>query len=139
MKTKIKLIIISILSVSVMACATGPIKLPDKYNFDNKLEEVTEIYRFRIDSWESIDYQSLILKTNVSDYYLFVLQRPASSLPFSEAIGLSVTVNRVRSGFDDVIVTDSYSSESYIIEKIYKLKDREQATEIKAKLRKTRT
>ena len=139
MKTIIKLIIISVLSVFVMACATGPIKLPDKYNFDNKLEEVKEVYKFRIDSWESIDYQSLILKTNVSDYYLFVLQRPASSLPFSEAIGLTVTVNTVKSGFDDVIVADSAGIESYSIEKIYKLKDREQATEIKKKLKKTRS
>lgn len=139
MKANIKLIIIAILSVLVMACATGPIKLPDKYNFDNKLEEVEEIYSFRIDSWMSVDYQSLILKANVGDYYLIVLQRPAVSLPFSEAIGLTLTINKLQSGFDEIIVVDSFGSESYIIEKIYKLKDRQHASEIKRQLRKIRS
>ena len=119
MKANIKLIIVSVLSVMVMACATGPIKLPEKYNLDNKLEEVEEIYGFRIDSWQSIDYQSLILKADVNDYYLIILRRPALSLPFSEAIGLTMTVSKLTSGFDNIIVADSYNSESYIIEKIY--------------------
>jgi hypothetical protein len=134
MKTNMKLIIISILSAFVMACATGPVKLPDKYNFDNKLEEAKEIYNYRIDSWESVDHQSLILRTNVNDYYLFVLQRPAPNLPFSEAIGLTVTIDKVMSGFDDVVVADSAGIESYIIEKIYKLKDKQQAGEIKKQI-----
>jgi hypothetical protein len=134
MKVNTKLIVISILSVFIMACATGPLKLPEEYNFDNKLEEAKEIYNYKIDSWESIDCQSLILKTNVNDYYLIVLQQPAPSLPFSEAIGLTVTVNRVMSGFDNVVVADSAGMESYIIAKIYKLKDREQAVETKKQI-----
>ena len=139
MKKNKKLIIISFLSALVMACATGPIKLPEKYNFDNKLEEVKEIYSFRINSWTSIDYQSLILKANVGDYYLVILRRPAHGLPFSQAIGLKMTVSNLTSGFDNIIVADSFGSESYIIEKIYKLKDREQAHEIRKQLIKNRS
>jgi hypothetical protein len=121
------------------ACATGPIKLPEKYNLENELEEVKEIYSFRIDSWQSIDYQSLILKTNVSDYYLIILRRPAPALPFSESIALNLTIHKVMSGFDDIVVVDSTGAESYIIEKIYKLKDRQQALEIKEQLKKADT
>ena len=139
MKTKIKLIIASLLSAFVMACATGPVKLPDKYNFDNKLEEVKEIYTFRIDGWQSIDNQSLILEADVNDYFLIILQRPAPSLPFSEAIGLTMTVNKLMSGFDEIIVADSWGLESYIIEKMYKLKDYEQAAEIQKQLKKNRS
>lgn len=139
MKIIINLIVISILSALIMACATGPIKLPEKYNLDNKLEEVKEIYSFRIDSWESIDCQSLILNFSVNDNYLIVLQRPALNLPFSEAIGLTMTVSKLMSGFDHIIVADSYGTESYIIEKIYKLKDRDQVVEIKEQLKKTDT
>lgn len=135
MKTKIKLTVISILSAMVMACATGPLILPEKYNFDNKLEEVKEIYGFRIDSWISVDYQSLILKTNVNDYNLIVLRRPALTLPFSESIGVNLTINKLSSGFDNIVVVDSLGSESYTIEKIYKLKDRQQALEIREQLK----
>lgn len=135
MKAITKLTGIFLISLLAAACATTPFKIEDKYNFDNELQEQEEVSNFRIDSWESIDYQSLILKTDVNNYYLIVLQRPAPSLPFSESIGVTVTVTNVRSGFDKIIVTDSYSTESYIIYKMYKLKDREQAAEIKKRLK----
>ena len=139
MKTKIKILIVSVVSVLIMACATGPIKLPERYNFENKLEEVNKIYQFKIKGWQSVDYQSLIIETNVNDYYLLVLQRPAPSLPFSEAIGITLTVDHVRPGFDNVIVSDSAGTESYIISKIYKFKDHKQALEIKEQIKKSKS
>jgi len=137
MKAITKLILISIMMLLVMGCATTPYKLAEKYNFDSELEEVREIWNFRINSWESIDYQSLILRTDVNGYYLLVLQRPALNLPFSEDIGITLTIDRVWSRYDNIVVADSLGVESYIIEKIYKLKDNKQAKEIRERLNKT--
>ena len=134
MKVITKLFGILIISLLATACATAPFKVPDKYNFDNELQEQKEIDNFRIDSWEKIDHQSLLIITNINDYYLIILDNPAPSLPYSEQIGVTATVNRVKSGYENIIVYDSSGTESYIIHKIYKLKDREQAMEIKKRL-----
>ena len=137
MKAITKLTGILLISLLATACATAPFKIEDKYNFDNELQEQKEVSNLRIDSWQSIDYQSLILKTDINDYYLIILQHPAVSLPFAESIGITVTVPNIKSGFDKIIVSDSHSTESYIIYKMYKLKDREQATEIKNRLKRS--
>ena len=121
----------------VTSCATVQPDLPKKYDFDKELEKATEIHSFRIKSWESIDYQSLIIRANVSDYYLLVLNRPARSLSFAENIGITLTVDKAKPGFDNIVVADSAGTEEYIIKKIYKFKDREQAKEIKNRLKKT--
>ncbi len=135
MKAITKLSGILILSLLAIACATAPFKVADKYNFDNELQEQKEISNFRIDSWESIDHQSLIIRSNFNEFYLVVLQRPAISLPASESIGITVTINRVKSGFDNIIVADSHGTESYIIHKMYKFKDEVQKREIKKRLK----
>jgi hypothetical protein len=116
------------------ACATSPITLAEKYNLDGELEEASEIYKFRLMSWETIDNQSLIVQTGPNEYYLIVLRRPSPNLVFSESIAISDTGNMVRPGYDRVIVEEAARLEPYVIEKIYKLKDREQANEIKEKL-----
>jgi hypothetical protein len=135
MKAITNMISIFIISLMVTACATTQSKPPEKYNFDNELAEATGISNFQIKSWEEIDYQSLILRTNVNDYYLIVLQQPTLNLPFSENIGVTITVNDVKPGYDNVVIKDSTGIKSYVIHKIYKLKDREQAIEIKKRLR----
>ena len=137
MKAITKLTGILLVSLLAMACATTPLKVPEEYNFDNELTAATEISNFRIDSWESIDHQSLIIRTNVNDYYLVILQRPATSLPSSERIGITVTVDRVKSGFDNIVVSDSYGTESYVIHKMYKLTGEEHKKEIKERLKKS--
>lgn len=135
MKAITKFTGILIISFLALACATTPFKVEDKYNFDNELTETTDIYSFRINGWQSIDYQSLIIETNVKDYYLLILNRPALELPFAESIGITLTADRLKSGFDQIIVADFSGTESYYIHKIYKLKDHEQATEIKKRLK----
>ena len=133
----IKLFIgIFMISLLATACSTTGIRLPEKYNLDNELTEAKEITGFRIDSWESIDFQSLIIRTIGKDYYLLVLQRPATQLPSSETIGTTLSMERLRTGFDHVIVADSTGSESYIIQKMYKFKDREEALKFKEILKK---
>jgi hypothetical protein len=135
MKAITKLKGVFLISLLAMACATTPLKVPEKYNFDNKLQAATDVSSFRIDSWEVIDYQSLIIKADINDYYLLILNREAFTLPFSENIGITLTADKVKSGFDQIIVADSSGTESYFIHKMYKLKDREQATEIKKQIR----
>ena len=131
MKAITKIIFILITSIMAAACATTPITLPEKYNLDNELVQVTQIYKFRQISWEKIDNQSIILRTGPSDYYLIVLLQPSHSLVFSEAIGISDTSDMIKAGFDNVVVEDSAGTNSYIIHKIYKLEDRQQPKEIK--------
>ena len=118
----------------VAACATTPANMA-KYDFGDELTEATAISNFRIKSWESIDYQSLIIITNINDYYLLILQRPTRSLPFSEDIGITITADRARPGYNNIVVADSAGVESYIIQKMYKLKGRDQAREIKKRLK----
>lgn len=119
----------------VSACATVPYKLAEKYNFDNKLQVAEGIPNFRVDSWQSIDYQSLIVRTYTNHYYLIVLDQPAPQLPTSEDVGITISVDMVRSGFDNLIVEGSNgNTHSYIIQKIYKLKDQAQANQIREQL-----
>lgn len=135
MKKIIKYAGLVLISLVFTACATTNFKVADKYNLDNELKEA-EISSNRIDSWESIDLQSLIINTDINNYYLVILDRPAMSLPSSESIGYTVSVNSVKKGLDNIVVKDSSGSESYIIHKIYKLDSREQANEIKNRLKK---
>lgn len=136
MKKIIKYAVLFFITLVFAACATTNFKVADKYNLDNELKEATEVNSFRIDSWESIDLQSLILKADFNNYYLVILNRPAIALPSSESIGYTVSIDRVKKGFDSIVVADSSGTESYIIHKIYKLESREQATEIKNRLKK---
>jgi hypothetical protein len=98
------------------------------------LEQVTEIYKYRLHSWQTVDRQSFILQTGPSDYYLIVLRRPSNELMFSEHIAISTTGSSVRSGLDEVTVAHSGIKDSYLINKIYKLKDSQQAREIEKQL-----
>jgi hypothetical protein len=135
MKAITKLTGILLISLLAMSCATGPFKVEDKYNFDKELPQVEELRDFRIDSWNEIDNQSLILRANVNDYYLIILDRPAVDLTYAEDIGLSVTTGMVRKDFDNVYVETPTGVEPYIIHRMYKLENREQSTEIKKRLK----
>ena len=126
-----KLIGVLFISLLATSCATAPVKLDQKYNFDNELQEVKGIINYKIDSWQPIDSQSLIIQTDVNDYYLVILQQPAPDLPYTETIGATVTVNEVKPGYDVIIVSDSSGATPYVIQKIYKLNGREQAQEIR--------
>jgi hypothetical protein len=135
MKAITKLAFIFTISLLTMACATMPANRAERYNFDDELVKVDQIYKFRLKSWEKVDNQSLIVRADVNDYYLFVLYRPSPSLVFSEKIGIPDSVDHIKPGYDNVVVEDSGGRESFIIQKIYKLKDREQAMEIKKRLK----
>ncbi len=136
MKTMLKMISIFIMLIAAASCATTQVALPEKYNLDNDLEAVSEISKYRVTSWETVDNQSVILRANVSDYYLLVLHRPMAGVITSEKIGISSTTTTIRARFDKIYVKDTAGMQYYIIDKIYKLEGREQATQIKQQLRK---
>ena len=136
MKVMIKVFSVFVLLIMVVSCATTPSALPEKYNLDNELEVVKKIYSFTVSSWEEVDIQSVILRANVSDYYLLVLRRPMDRRISGLSIGISSSVSSIKPGFDRIIVKDLSGTQYYVIEKIYKLEGKEQAKEIKERLRK---
>lgn len=135
MKTliKISLVFISILTIS--ACATGPIQVPEKYALDTQLEQVKSIFKYGITDWEEIDDQSLILQKGPGEYYLLVLKIPAPELPFLQRIKLTATGDMIRAGMDEVIIYPvSHIRQSYPIDRIYRFKDTEQMRAVRDRL-----
>ena len=135
MKTMIKMFSGLVLLVIIASCATTPLAIPEKYNLGNQLEEVKEIIKYKVTSWETVDTQSIILRANVNDYYLLVLDRPLIGIITSERIGISSTVSSIKSGYDKIYVKGDTGLEYYTIDRIYKLKGRDQAKEIKERFR----
>ena len=116
------------------ACATTGLKTAGKYNLDNQLEPVSEVLKYNLMSWETIDNQLFILQTSPSQYYLIVLVWPAENLMYTESISISHTGDMVKPGYDKVTVYGAPKSQTYVIDKIYKLKDREEANAVKTQL-----
>ena len=135
MKVMVKMFSISVLLIVAVSCATTMGALPKKYDLDNDLEAIDRISTFNVSSWEQVDNQSIILRADWNDYYLLVLRRPIGRMVSGLSIGISSTVSSITSGFDRIIVTDTPFTEYYVIDKIYKLKGKEQAKGIKERLR----
>jgi len=134
MRNNAKYILIISAILLIYSCATTQPADEKKYDMDDQLELVSDINKYRLISWETVDHQSFVLKTGVSECYLIVLIRPSSLLMSCDSISISSTGSTVKSGFDDVTVVSSGMKESYRIHKIYKLKDSQQTKEIKAQL-----
>jgi beta-lactamase regulating signal transducer with metallopeptidase domain/tetratricopeptide (TPR) repeat protein len=112
-----------------------PSTLPEKYDLDDELEAVDQIFSVKGPRVHQVDNQSVILRVNWRDYYLLVLRRPFEMMYSDPNIGLARAIPTVTAGVDRVFVTPSDSTTGYVIEKIYKLKGREQAEEIKERFR----
>ena len=135
MKMIIKVFLVILLPAIVFSCATTSGSLPEKYNLDNELEAIDKIYTFSVSSWEQVDIQSVILRTNLNDYYLLVLRRPMDTMITTLSIGISSSFSSITAGFDKIYVSDYAGRQHYAIEKIYKLEGKEQAKKIKERLR----
>jgi hypothetical protein len=135
MKIMIKSSSVIVFLIMVVSCATTPHTIPEKYNLDNELEEVDRIYAPSISSWKKVDNQSVILRANVTDYYLLVLSRPMYTMVTDLSIRVSSTSSNITPGFDRVFVGNPAGIDDYIIEKIYKIEGNEQAREIRERLR----
>ena len=135
MKKIIKASSIFLLFIMVVSCATTPHAIPEKYNLDNEFEAVDQIYAPSISSWQQVDIQSVIIRANVSDYYLLVLRRPMDTRIMPLSIGVSSSVSNITPGYDRIFVEDTMGLQYYYIDRIYKLKGKEQVKEIKERLR----
>jgi hypothetical protein len=117
-----------------ISCATALPPVPEKYNFDNKLEKVERIVTFNEPTWEELDTQSIILKAAFNDYYLLILERPISTNHFE--IGIPGIGSTITAGLDMlVVVNEGIGPLYYRIDKIYRLKDKKQKMVIRALLK----
>ena len=135
MKVMIKVFFTLVLLIMVVSCATTPSALPEKYDLDNELEAVDRIFTITSPRWQKVDSQSVILRVDHKDYYLLVLRQPMDKRYSNPRIGISRTVSSITPGIERVFVNPSEKETGYVIEKIYKLKGREQAEEIKERFR----
>ena len=126
---------IFVLLIMAVSCATTPHTIPEKYNLDNELEAVDRIYVPSISSWQEVDIQSVIFRANVTDYYLLVLRRPMYTRFTDLSMGISSTGSYITPRFDRIFVGDTAGPHYYYIDRIYKLKGKEQAREIRERLR----
>ena len=133
MKVMIKVSFVFVLLFMIVSCATTttPRTIPEKYNLDDELERVDRIFTISNTRWQEVDDQSIILRVNWSDYYLVVLRRPMDTWYSNPSIRIGSTATSITAGTDRVYVAQSPDRQGYIIERIYKLKGREQAEEIK--------
>ena len=128
-------VILCVLFFITSACATTQWTKAEKYDLDDQLEMVSYITRYNFMSWETVDHQSFILQTSPAQFYLIVLTGPSTDLLFAQSISISHTGAMVKPGYDKVTVFGPTESLPYVIDKIFKLKDREQARVIKAQLK----
>jgi hypothetical protein len=76
----------------------------------------------------------LVLVSGNTDFYLIVLRIRTEDLPYADKVSIADTKSTVTAGKSQAVISFGSHKESYVIEKIYKLKDYEQMIEIKAKL-----
>ena len=117
----------------LLACASEPVKLNEKYVFPD-LPVVKRILNYRLQSWNVIDRQSLIVQTGPSRYFLLILQQPNMDLPFSENILISSTAGTVESGLDTVSAAKSPMIKTSI-ERIYELRGQEQLKAVRQQIK----
>jgi hypothetical protein len=118
----------------ISACATTSQQTAGKYDLADQLEPVSEILRYNLMGWETVDSRSFILQTAPSRYYLIVLTRPSDQLVFTESISITHTGAMVKPGYDKVTVYGSPYNETFVIDKIFKLEGRDQANAIRKQL-----
>jgi hypothetical protein len=123
-----------LISLIVIACAstTDSEEAMARYQFP-ELESVKSIQNWKMDGWEVIDGQSLIIQTSPTHFYLFVLSRRNPQLRFAEGILVSSTAGRVQVNFDTVATVREPMFKTPIAA-IYKLDGRAQVTEIKQQI-----
>jgi hypothetical protein len=135
MKTLIKMLLVFICSLIIEACAEGMTQMPQKYALDGQLEQVSEIYGYTVMDWVAVDNQSFIIQKSTSEYYLLVLKTPSPELTVGNRLVISSKSGTIRAGLDEVtIYSGEYIKNSHTIERIYKIKGREQMSAIREQL-----
>jgi hypothetical protein len=118
----------------MMACATSPTETSseetsalDKYLASQQATlgpSVEQISEFRLNGWNYVDRQRVILTVGVNERYLVELRTPCHGLIGAETIGFSTTTSYLTR-FDYLLVRDRASqiTERCYIDGIYKMSD----------------
>ena len=86
-----------------------------------KGESVDRVYQFRINGWQALDEQNLILEAGVKDQYLITLRSFCLNLEHAFSIGVTSRMSSVAK-FDQIIVQEAGGGREYCnIDEIYKL------------------
>ena len=139
MKLMMKLFAIVALLAMTASCVTTtttPAALPEKYNLDNELKAVKRIDAINVSNWDQVDKQALIFTANGGEFFLAVLDRPLETDIARQVIGIVDQKSTITAGFDKFFIRAAKGRQYYLIEKIYKLADRDQAKQMKEKLSK---
>jgi hypothetical protein len=137
MKKMIKASFIFLFFIMLLPGTATPDTLPEKYNLDDDLEAIQQISTFEIRYWEKVDNQSIIIRANWKDYYLFVLRRPIDSMFFIHTIAIDSMGPTIISGDSRIVMNDGTVTQYFVIDKIYRIKDWDQVEEIKKRLGKS--
>ncbi|NNE36854.1 MAG: hypothetical protein HKN08_01010, partial [Gammaproteobacteria bacterium] len=115
---------------------TTPLVVDQKYSFP-EFESVHSISHYRINNWQHIDSQSLIVQTAPSEYYLVVLRSKIRDMSFSERVSFTSTGTQIQAKFDCVQVNDIRCSagQASPIEKIYRLNSKADVSYVREKIR----
>ncbi|MCL1147532.1 DUF6491 family protein [Shewanella sp. 10N.261.52.F9] len=102
------------------------------YTFPD-LEQVNSIDNFRMDGWESVDKYSVIVDSRPRQSYLLILNGGSNDFNFAQGLLVTSSLGKVTAGFDTVSTVQDPMIKSQI-KRIYKLEDKQQKNEIKAKI-----
>ena len=84
-------------------------------------EPVKEILDYRVDGWNSVDANHVIINAGPSNDYLLTLMAPCTGLLFTSELGFTRTAGRLTT-LDSVVVQDSSGRSQCPISKIEALK-----------------
>jgi hypothetical protein len=124
-------------SILLMACASNPKPLDEKYIFA-ELEQVDHIKSYRIDGWSDIDKQSLFVSDSPGKSYLVILKRPSNDIRHANGINFSSKSSTIHAKFDYIKFFNNLTEVDPIpayIERIYKLENRDQKKMVRAKIK----
>jgi len=117
-------------------CVSSQVVIAEKYRF-SEFERVDSIPRLRLNGWEVIDHQSLIVHTGPASSYLLVLRNRMPDLNFAETILFTATGSRIEAGLDCVEVvgpTCSPEAMPVVIDTIYKLTGRDDIVRVRRQI-----
>ena len=129
----ISTLISAALLLTLTACG-GNMNTVQPVNYDgafDDLNQVQQIFRFRLDNWEYINDQTLFVDTDHTRHYLIVLRRPNPYMDREFNLRVTSSDRNVYAGTSRI--SDDTSPETYIIDAIYEI-DRDQRDEIRARI-----
>ena len=129
--TLLMLALVAAIALLLGACATGTQATSEPLNANELAEqegyllgdEVQSIQNYDINRWLYVSNRALIIPSRPSTQYLLMLDRNCSALRGAEVIATTSTIDRLRAGFDAIVVYTPSSSvdQRCYVQQIYQL------------------